>query len=415
MEVMPKLRSASSGHKAHLIILLCVQAVIVVLIVAGLFLQVQHIHLQRDREIQMLFGFLQQTQPELVPGAAQTLMQSSDAGEAQSNYLETGKEVLIPYGYPIDMPRQPLYVVPLWWLVACAVVLLSNLFIFHRSRRKNLEKAALIAWSIRSNLEGRPHRLPDRNENGVWEELFYRYNQLIRQLQESAEELKKEKQFLQQTVSDISHQLKTPLSSLVMYNDLLTGNENLPEDRRKAFLDACSGQLRRMDWLIKALLKMARLETQTIEYNFRPLEPEKILRRALDELDHLRGDRRVEVYSDLEPSGTLSGDEGWLIEAFGNCIKNAYQHTENNGCIRIGIETSPLFVRIYIDDDGPGIPEAELPRVFERFYMGSSSVDMESVGIGLYLSKMISEDHGGKLSASNNPKGGARFIFTFPY
>lgn len=225
--------------------------------------------------------------------------------------------------------------------------------------------------------------------------------------------LNSEKQFLVELLSDISHQLKTPLSSLILYNDIMLSKE-LTIDQKNTFLQNSKKQLERMKWLIMNLLKLARLDADSIKLN---LENESLLDtidEACEALSYRAQKMGVTVNILKDDDVIMNHDRLWLIEALTNIIKNCIEHTKNGGLITISLIDNPVFTKINITDNGEGISEDDLPNIFKRFYKAKTSKNSDSIGIGLALSKSIIELHGGLIEAFSTKGFGTSFIITFP-
>ncbi|NMA95640.1 MAG: HAMP domain-containing histidine kinase, partial [Clostridiales bacterium] len=257
------------------------------------------------------------------------------------------------------------------------------------------------------------HILPE-DDDGDFAILSHNFNQMANRIKLSLKALQDDKLFLKDTISDISHQLKTPLSSLMVFNELMLKDEDMDPASKTTFLERSNSQLERMEWLIVNLLKMARLESGSIDFkdDYIPLiHPINI---ALDTLSSKVSDKKIDidVMGDLKNT-FIYGDSDWLGEAFINIIKNSIEHTPSNGKIYICLSHTPIFSQVEIKDTGEGISEEDLPHIFKRFYRSSSSVKVESVGIGLSLSKIIIEGHDGNIWVKSEKGAGTKFIITF--
>lgn len=218
---------------------------------------------------------------------------------------------------------------------------------------------------------------------------------------------------LKDYLNDISHQLRTPLSSLRLYNDLLSRENKGTNDDRSHFILAQAKQIERMEWLITDLMTLARLDANAVEMEIeaQPLRPtielavEPFWLRASEEGKYLDVRCSPDIY--------IPHDRNWAAEAIANLIKNALEHTDRDGHIRIYCRETPLTVQIDIEDDGEGIDPADHPHIFERFYGKKSSRHPDSIGIGLALSKLILEKHDARIYAENRSGSGARFHIVF--
>lgn len=225
--------------------------------------------------------------------------------------------------------------------------------------------------------------------------------------------LKKEKENLKDFLSDISHQLKTPLSSLVMFNDLLRENSDMPYEDRINFLDRSQEQLSRMEWLIMNLLKVGRIEANAIKFEMESSPIIETLELALSPLKPKAEEKRQNLTLKCLYEINVVHDKEWLAEALSNIIKNSIEHTDEGGNIDIEVVDGPLITKIYIKDNGEGIPSDMQKKVFKRFYKGEHSKEPKSIGIGLSLSKSIIEELGGEIKLISEVGNGTTFIISF--
>ena len=226
-------------------------------------------------------------------------------------------------------------------------------------------------------------------------------------LQENQSALQKEKVHLVESLQDISHQVRTPLTTLFLLAERMK-EEDLPVHRRRSLLQEEVRHLRQIDWLIGSLLKMAKLDADTAVFEKKKVLVEELLLKALDPLRIPLELRNQEVLLHLEPGASFQGDLSWSAEAVTNLMKNAMEHMEPGKKIVVEARENVLFTEVVLKDQGPGIPEEDLPHLFERFYKGKNAKE-NSVGIGLALSRMILTKQNGTLKAENALEGGAKF------
>ena len=226
-------------------------------------------------------------------------------------------------------------------------------------------------------------------------------------LQENQSALHKEKVHLVEALQDISHQVRTPLTTLFLLAERMK-EEDLPVNRRRSLLQEEVLHLRQIDWLIGSLLKMAKLDADTAVFEKKEVQVKDLLLKALDPLRIPLELRDQEVLLHLEEGASFMGDLSWSAEALTNLLKNAMEHMEPGKKILVEARENVLFTEVVIKDEGPGIPEEDLPHLFERFYKGKNAKE-NSVGIGLALSRMILIKQNGTLKAENALEGGAKF------
>ena len=234
------------------------------------------------------------------------------------------------------------------------------------------------------------------------------YKMTIR-LREQRQRLQKDKAYLADSLADISHQIRTPLTSINLLVQMLS-EPDVPQARRVQLTHELYSLLSRIDWLITTLLKISRLDAGTVQFKREELPLEQLLRNACEPLlvpIELRGQTIM-----IQATGQFVGDVAWTCEAITNIVKNCMEHTPEGGVIRIEALENPLYREIVIADTGSGIAAEDLPHIFERFYKGKAA-DGNSFGVGLALSRMIVVGQGGTLKAENRRTGGACFTLRF--
>lgn len=293
-------------------------------------------------------------------------------------------------------------------LVACAASLLTALpflILTHIRYRKLSELSA----SIDAMLHGERELDLDAMAEGELAILGNELEKLVTRLNLTVDELAREKQALSDALADISHQIKTPLTSLSISTELVRKHlvalpdcaEDVERLRRIEQLEL------RIENLVAALLKLARLDAGVIHLAREQVEVEDAVRSATQPLSVALDIADVELLVDADPGCTFTGDLAWTAEALGNIVKNCMEHTPAGGAVHIQAWEDALACRIRVTDTGPGIAEEDLPHIFERFYRGSHGADSDSavnpsgVGIGLSLAQSLIAAQDGTLTASN--------------
>lgn len=359
-------------------------------------------------------GALSRDNPELAGQWATLLGKTPSAQE-----IEDGRRWLEQYGVNTQLSARWLPVLDdfrswsLALLIPASLILIAMLSLWlFRESRSQLKTLRGLAHALDDTVK---HNLPmaerfyGEGELGL---LANGVQELALRLRETIEQLNREKTYLKDTVADISHQLKTPLASLMIYIELLAGGKADPADAAE-FLATCRRELDRMEWLILTLLKLARIEADALELHVVPARFSDTLSASLNAVERLAEDRRVTIdLHEHDPELLVPHDSHWLTEAIANVLKNAVEISPSGSRITVSWERTPIFVRLKVADQGPGIPEQHLPHIFKKFYR--TSIGGSGVGLGLPLAKSIVEKHGGVLSAGNNPDGGAVFYVTLP-
>jgi signal transduction histidine kinase len=249
-------------------------------------------------------------------------------------------------------------------------------------------------------------------KEGDLSKLTKSFNSMGEIIRANISDLKREKKFLVDLLSDISHQLKTPLSSMILYNDILL-NRKVSSEQRTTFLINNQNQLNRMQWLIQNLLKLAKIDANAIELEIEEQSLNETIEETMEILNSKAVEAKVKMRFNYSSIVFLKHDRLWLQEALINVIKNGIEHTEEGGTVNIELLENPVFKRIIVKDTGEGIEDIDLANVFKRFYKGKSSKKSDSIGIGLALAKSIIEKHGGYIEAVSKPNHGTSFIITF--
>lgn len=222
-------------------------------------------------------------------------------------------------------------------------------------------------------------------------------------LKEQSELLIKEKKYLEETLQDISHQIKTPLTSMYMINDILTNEKD--ENIKKEFLIKNKNQIERIEWLVTSLLKLSRLESGTVKLKKEKIKLKELIDKSIEPINVLLELRNIKLIKNIEDVN-LVVDINWTIEALLNVIKNACEHTLDK--IQIIGSTNPLYTEIKIIDNGIGISKKDIKHIFKRFYKGNHN--KESIGIGLNMSKKIINLQNGLIEVESKEGIGSTFI-----
>ena len=221
--------------------------------------------------------------------------------------------------------------------------------------------------------------------------------------------LSDDKKNLAAAIADISHQLKTPLTSMMVMNDLLVDEQD--ENKRTEFLQTQSSQLNRMNWLIQTLLKLSKLDAGTIVLKKEDVSSEELIDEAVKPFGIQFDLRNIKFKSDISDL-TIRCDKNWTVEAIQNIIKNCIEHMDDGGELSVTMVDTNIFTQLTIRDTGCGIAAEDIPHIFERFYKGKNA-GKDSVGIGLALSKSIIEGEQGEITVESTEGVGTKFIIKF--
>ena len=253
--------------------------------------------------------------------------------------------------------------------------------------------------------------LPQSNEGNIYQ-LLASVDQLATMLQAKNDTEQKTKEFLKNTISDISHQLKTPLSALQMYQEIIENEPDNPETV-KEFSFQIGTALKKIEQLIQAMLKITRIDAGSISFEKSNYSIPNILSHAISELTTRANHEKKEIVIDGDLKQMLYCDIEWTGEAVGNIVKNALDHTDAGGKITISWERTPAMIRIFITDNGHGIAQEDIHHIFKRFYRSKNTSGSQGIGLGLPLAKAIVEGQGGILSVQSERLQGTTFTLSF--
>ncbi|OPD23673.1 histidine kinase [Clostridium botulinum] len=367
----------------------------------------------------LIVGNILSKHPELEDEVILSLNSNKDARYNEEKNYKIGKKVLQKYSYDenLDIYKNPIlknfsinfiYRTIIYFALAIFIIYIM----IYDKFKYFYKKAEIFTEASEDIMEGHFSKFVDENKEGDFYILSSKFNLMSNRLEESLLNLKKEKIFLKNIISDISHQLKTPLSSLIMFNELMK-DESMPIEDRENFLKLSDEQLKRMEWLIINLLKIGRLEAGVVEFKRENNPLYVTINKALAGLSEKAKEKSQQVIVDIDEDVYFKHDMEWTAEAISNIIKNSIEHTDNYGQIKISYEETPISLTINIKDNGEGIPEKLQNKIFERFYKGENSVNPSSIGIGLSLTKSIIESQNGSIIVESEMGEGTEFIMTF--
>lgn len=297
--------------------------------------------------------------------------------------------------------------------LAGMLILAGALLLFCRGFLNRRERLYLQAEKgVRAFSEGDFSGHLPRSGEGTLYRLFASVDSLASALQAKGETEYKAKEFLKDTISDISHQLKTPLAALGMYNEIILSEPDNP-GTVTMFSQKTAAALDRMEQLISSLLKITRLDAGSIRFDKKPHRVAEVAARAVEQLTTRAELENKQLTVSGPPGELLVCDLQWTGEAVGNLVKNALDHTASGGHVRVSWESSPAMVRVSVSDDGDGIAPEDLHHIFKRFYRSRNSWDTQGAGLGLALARSIVEGQGGTLSVRSAPHRGAAFTLSF--
>lgn len=292
------------------------------------------------------------------------------------------------------------------YLIICLVYLT---IIINNDKRKEKEINEVIKIIEEINNKNYSFKMKDINE----EDLSLLKNEIYKttiMLNEISEISKKDKKELEESLEDISHQLKTPLTSILIMIDTLLDDEDMDQNTREDFLRNMKREVMNINFLVKSILKLSRLDTNTVKFISKKESVKEIINEAILNVSLLSDLKNVKIETNLSDS-FITCDYKWQIEALTNILKNSIEHSYENNKVLIESSENNAYVKIIIKDFGTGISKEDINHIFERFYKGKDS-DYDSIGIGLALSKSIIEKQNGKISVESSDDG---TTFTIKY
>lgn len=251
------------------------------------------------------------------------------------------------------------------------------------------------------------------SEEGAMYRLFHEVNSLVTMADAHADSERRAKEFLRRTISDISHQLKTPIAALNIYNGILQ-QETADAATVREFTSLSEQELDRIESLVQSLLKMARLDAGAITLERAPENVFDLLEHIKRQYSFRAEQEGKEIALEGDEQTVFSCDRTWLAEAIGNLVKNALDHTAQGDRILVRWQQSPCLTQITVEDTGSGIHSEDLYHIFKRFYRSRFSKDTQGAGLGLPLAKSIVEAHQGSIEVHSKLGQGTAFTINFP-
>ncbi|WP_268625317.1 sensor histidine kinase [Paenibacillus alvei] len=289
-------------------------------------------------------------------------------------------------------------------VVILSLLLIGSCLAFTRWRYRELEKLSIYLREISSGNDSLDVRDNQEGELSILKNDIYKVTLM---LSEQRSLLQRDKMQLTDAISDISHQLKTPLTSMTVMADLLS-SADLPPVKRMEFTHNIRIQLERIDWLVSSLLKLSKMDAKTIPFKKEPVLVKQLIQQALEPVLIPMDIKEQTVSINGDDNVSFIGDFNWTSEALINILKNGVEHTQEGGAIAISYTENALFTEIVIADNGKGIPKEDLPYIFKRFYKGKHASE-GSIGIGLAMAHSIIASQGGVIDVRSDGGNGTEF------
>lgn len=285
----------------------------------------------------------------------------------------------------------------------CYILFMILIILYKKSQDKKINEISNYMNSVLNGNYSLDIRSYEEGRLSILKNDIYK---ITVKLKEQTDMAINEKNNLEMILSDISHQIKTPLTSMYVINDLLK-SDKLSKKEKIEFLNKNESQLERIEWLVTSLLKLSRLDNGFVKLKKEKVEVAKLIDNCLNPLlipIELKNQNVVKQIDNFE----IDIDFNWFSEAIINILKNAHEHTNAFGTIKIETSDNSMYSSIIISDNGTGISKQDLPHIFERFYKGDNQ--KESIGIGLNMAKKIIDLSGGEINVLSTPSEGTTFI-----
>lgn len=294
------------------------------------------------------------------------------------------------------------------------IVLISTIFLILLFLRFNAKKDREINKITKCLEEINKRNYKIDIEEMSEDELSILKNELYKvtiKLKEDAENSKQAKKDLKDTLADISHQLKTPITSILIILDNIIDNPDMDKNTKEDFIRNIKRELLNMNFLALNLLKLSKLDSNTVHFLKKEVSLDEIVTSSIKNVSPLCDLKNITITKNLEPGIKINCDLNWQVEAITNILKNCVEHSKENSKIDITTSANKVYLSIKIRDYGDGISEKDLPHIFERFYKGSGG-SANSIGIGLSLAQKIIESNDGLINVETGPDG---TTFTIKY
>lgn len=331
---------------------------------------------------------------------------------------KTNNEILMEYGIELDKDSvilenntdfQKFIIIDINTLILFILILSIIFFKYNHSESKKINEITKYIEEInRGN-----YKL--NIEENTEDELSILKNELYKitiMLKEVAENSQKDKTTLKDSLSDISHQIKTPITSILIMLDNILSDENMPEDIKKDFIKDIKREIINIKFLVESILKLSKIDSNSIKFIKKEVFIKDIINEAVKNVSMLSELKNIEIIVSGDDSIKTICDLKWQVEAITNILKNCIEHSYENRKIYINYNQNNMYTELKIEDNGTGIDAKDLPHIFERFYKGKNS-SSDSVGIGLALSKSIIESNNGYIQVDSKLNKGTTFIIKY--
>jgi len=294
-------------------------------------------------------------------------------------------------------------------LVIFGIFSIILFIVYIRNRRKKITDIGKYISQINSKIYELKIEENDEGELSILQNELYKITILLKEQSENAIN---DKLSLKDNLSDISHQLKTPLTSISIMLDSMIEDKEMKEDTREEFLLDIRKQIENINFLVISLLKLSRFDANVIKFNREEINVKSLFNEVIKNLESVINEGQIVIDIDGGADISFVGDFKWEVEAITNIVKNCVESLNGTGKVEVNFRKLSVYTEIVIKDNGKGIDSSDVKHIFERFYKGKNSSD-DSIGIGLSLSKKIIEIDGGYITVESTLGKGTRFVIKY--
>lgn len=329
------------------------------------------------------------------------------------NNEEDSEDILSKYGIDSitknDKVNNKLRIISLIIIITFDSLIILIFYLYDKNKSKKIKEITKMISKI--NNRQFDIDINDFNE-GELSILKNEISKTTTMLRQVADNSVKDKLNLKDSLGDISHQLKTPLTSITIMIDNILDNPDMDEKTRKKFLINIKREILNINFLVMSLLKLSKFDANVVKFNKESVYLKDIIIESIKNVSMIKELKNITIKVSGDDNIKLLCDFKWQVESITNILKNSIEHTKEYGIVEVNYSENKLYTRILIKDNGKGIDSDDLPHIFDRFYKGENGSD-DSFGIGLSLSKTIIEKEGGSITVKSTPNIGT--IFTIKY
>ena len=331
---------------------------------------------------------------------------------------KTNNEILREYGIEIDKDSvilenntdfQKFIIIDINTLIVFILMLSIIFFKYNHSESKKINEITKYIEEINRGNYKLNIEENTEDELSILKNEFYKITIMLKEVAENSQ---KDKTTLKDSLSDISHQIKTPIASILIMLDNILSDENMPEDIKKDFIKDIKREIINIKFLVESILKLSKIDSNSIKFIKKEVFIKDIINEAVKNVSMLSELKNIEIIVSGDDSIKTICDLKWQVEAITNILKNCIEHSYENRKIYINYNQNNMYTELKIEDNGTGIDAKDLPHIFERFYKGKNS-SSDSVGIGLALSKSIIESNNGYIQVDSKLNKGTTFIIKY--